>query len=55
MMTNRATYLPDVGFMGIDMVMTLLGDFSQRTVTPYALGVDGGLVIIYLHGFAMAG
>ena len=55
MMTNSATYLSDVGLMRIDMVMTLLGNFSERPVTPYALGIDSSLVIIYLHGFAMAG
>jgi hypothetical protein len=55
MMTNGATYLSDVGLMRIDMVMTLLGNFSERPVTPYALGIDGSFVIIYLNGFAMAG
>jgi hypothetical protein len=54
-MTNSATYLSDVGLLRIDMVMALLGDFSERPVTPCALGIDSSLVIVYLHGFAMTG
>jgi hypothetical protein len=53
--TNSATYLSDVSLMRIDMVMTLLGNFSERPVTPYTLGIDGSFVVIYFHGFAMAG
>jgi hypothetical protein len=54
-MTNSATYLSDVGLMRIDMVMTLLGNFSKRPMTQYALGIDNSFVVIYLHSFAMAG
>jgi hypothetical protein len=54
-MTDNATYLSDVGLMRIDMVMTLLGNFSESPVTPYTLGIDSSLVIVYLHGFSMTG
>jgi hypothetical protein len=55
MMTNSTTYLSDVGLVRINIVMTLLGNFSERPVTPYALGIDSSLVVINFHGFAMAG
>jgi uncharacterized membrane protein YuzA (DUF378 family) len=55
MMTNSTTYLSDVGLMRINIVMALLGNFSEWTVTPYALGIDSSFVIVYLHGFAMTG
>jgi uncharacterized membrane protein YuzA (DUF378 family) len=54
-MADGAVYLSDVGFVRIDIVMALLGNFSERTMTPYTLGIDSSLVIVDLHGFTMTG
>jgi hypothetical protein len=52
-MTYGATHLADMGLMGVDMAFVLLGNFSKRTVTAYALGIDGSLVIVHFHCFSM--
>jgi hypothetical protein len=54
-MADGAVYLSDVGFVRIDVALGLLGNFSERSVTPYTLGIDSSLVIVYFHGFTMAG
>jgi hypothetical protein len=50
-----AANLPYVGLVGINVALIPLGNFSEGPVTAYALCIDSILIVIYLHGFAMAG
>jgi hypothetical protein len=52
---HGATYLSDMGLVGIYVAFTLLGNFCERSVTLYTFYIYNGLVVVYLCGFAMAG